>query len=139
MIESCKKNNLKFIIFEDADLKGEYNDFLRSNHSIPFDFISLFQIILRKFFNLIYKNPLSENENYIREYKISNVIKNFFFRKFNSKVYITLLWNNVTLWRNIDPDSCVVDYQHGVIFDGEKGYIKDGRPPEIKSDMTLLH
>lgn len=138
MIETCKKNNLKFIIFEDADLKGEYKNFLRSNDSIPFDFISLIQVILRKFFNLIYKNPLSENENYIREYKISNVIKNFFFRKFNSKVYITLLWNNVTLWRNIDPYSCVVDYQHGVIFDGHKGYIKDGRPPEIKSANDIV-
>ena len=138
MIESCKKNNLNFVIFEDADLKGEYKNFRRSNNSIPFEFISLFQVILRKFFNLIYKNSLSENENYIREYKISNVLKNFFFRKFNSKVYITLLWNNITLWRSIDPDSCIVDYQHGIIFDGHLGYIKDGRPPKIKSANDIV-
>tara|TARA_A100001011_G_scaffold354499_1_gene396949 strand:- start:2235 stop:3494 length:1260 start_codon:yes stop_codon:yes gene_type:complete len=138
MIESCKKNNLNFVIFEDADLKGEYKNFRRSNNSIPFDFISLLQVILRKFFNLIYKNSLSEDENYIREYKISNVLKNFFFRKFNSKVYITLLWNNITLWRSIDPDSCVVDYQHGVIYDGHLGYIKDGRPPKIKSANDIV-
>ena len=138
MIESCKKNNLNFVIFEDADLKGEYKNFRRSNNSIPFEFISLFQVILRKFFNLIYKNSLSEKENYIREYKISNVLKNFFFRKFNSKVYITLLWNNITLWRSIDPDSCIVDYQHGIIFDGHLGYIKDGRPPKIKSANDIV-
>lgn len=138
MIESCKKNNLNFVIFEDADLKGEYKNFRRSNDSIPFDFISLLQIILRKFYNLIYKNPLSENEKYTREHKISNVLKKIFFRKFNSKVYITLLWNNITLWRSIDADSCVVDYQHGVIYDGHLGYIRDGLPPKIKSANEIV-
>ncbi len=138
MIESCKRNNLNFVIFEDADLKGEYKNFRRSNNSIPFDFISLLQVILRKFFNHIYKNSLSENKTYIGDPKTSNVLKKFFFRKFSSKVYITLLWNNITLWKSIDPDSCVVDYQHGVIYDGHLGYIKDGRPPKIKSVNDIV-
>lgn len=54
MIESCKKNNLNFIVFKDADLKGEYKNFPRSSDSIPFNFMSLFQVIFRKFYNLIY-------------------------------------------------------------------------------------
>lgn len=137
MIESCNKNNLNFIILEDTDLKGEYQNFSRSNDSIPFDFISLLQVILRKFYNLRYEKPVTEKDIYLREFKISKILKKIFFRKFTSKVYITLLWNNVTLWRSIDPDSCVIDYQHGIIFDGHDRYVKDGNPPKIKSENNI--
>tara|TARA_Y100000385_G_scaffold289286_1_gene358243 strand:- start:2912 stop:4165 length:1254 start_codon:yes stop_codon:yes gene_type:complete len=133
MIESCIKNKLNFIILEDTDLKGEYQNFRRSNNSIPFDFITLLQVILRKCYDLRYKKPTTEKDLYLREFKISKILKKFFFRKFTSKVYITLLWNNVTLWRTVDPDSCVIDYQHGIIFNGHDGYIKDDSPPNIKS------
>ena len=48
MINSCKKHKLKYIVFEDTDLKGLYDNFNRSSEALPFDFISLIQIILRK-------------------------------------------------------------------------------------------
>lgn len=132
MIECCNKNSLSFTIIEETDLKGEYRNFIRQNRSIPFDFISLVQIVFRKIYNFIYKNPSSINEEYERDLKISNILRILFFKKFYSKVYITLLWNNVTLWRSINPDSCIVDYQHGIIFNGHAGYIKDGKPPKVK-------
>tara|TARA_B100001057_G_scaffold50385_1_gene44889 strand:- start:9445 stop:10701 length:1257 start_codon:yes stop_codon:yes gene_type:complete len=132
MIECCNDNNLSFTIIEDTDLNGEYKDFIRNKKSIPFDFISLLQIIFRKIYNLIYKNPSSINEEYERDLKISNILGMLFFKKFYSKVYITLLWNNVTLWRSINPSSCIIDYQHGIIFDGHAGYVKDGKPPKVK-------
>tara|TARA_B100001093_G_scaffold22981_1_gene20386 strand:- start:4144 stop:5397 length:1254 start_codon:yes stop_codon:yes gene_type:complete len=132
MIECCNNNNLSFTIIEDTDLKGEYKNFIRQKRSIPFDFISLTQIIFRKVYNLIYKNPSSINEEYERDLKISNILRILFFKNFYSKVYITLLWNNVTLWRSINPNSCIIDYQHGIIFDGHAGYIKDGKPPKVK-------
>ena len=132
MIECCNNNNLSFTIIEETDLKGEYRNFIRQKRSIPFDFISLVQIIFRKIYNFVYKNPLSINEEYERDLKISNILRILFFKKFYSKVYITLLWNNVTLWRNINPDSCIIDYQHGIIFNGHAGYIKDGKPPKVK-------
>ena len=132
MIECCNNNNLSFTIIEDTDLKGEYKNFIRQKRSIPFDFISLTQIIFRKVYNLIYKNPSSINEEYERDLKISNILRILFFKKFYSKVYITILWNNVTLWRSINPNSCIIDYQHGIIFDGHAGYIKDGKPPKVK-------
>ena len=50
MIEYCNRNNLKYMIFEDTDLKGVYDNFSRNRDSIPFDFISLIQILLRKIF-----------------------------------------------------------------------------------------
>ena len=132
MIECCNNNSLSFTIIEETDLKGEYRNFIRQNRSIPFDFISLVQIVFRKIYNFIYKNPSSINEEYERDLKISKILRILFFKKFYSKVYITLLWNNVTLWRSINPDSCIVDYQHGIIFNGHAGYIKDGKPPKVK-------
>ena len=44
-IDSTKKNNLKYVIFEDTDLKGIYRNFNRSKEAVPFDFISLIQIV----------------------------------------------------------------------------------------------
>ena len=73
MIECCKKNNLSYKLFEDTDLKGEYVQFNRFKGSIPLDFISLTQVILRKIYNIIYKEPILESELYIRELKISKI------------------------------------------------------------------
>ena len=138
MIECCNNNNLSFMIIEETDIKGEYKDFIRHKKSIPFDFISLVQIILRKIYNLIYKKPSSINDEYERDLKISFVLNKIFFRRFYSKVYITLLWNNVTLWRSISPHASIIDYQHGIIFDGHAGYLKDGKPPKVKSSNNII-
>lgn len=133
MIDCCKKNNLKYVIFEDTDLKGIFSNFNRSKEAIPFDFVSLIQIILRKLFNLFSKEPTEINEIYSREKKISRILRIIFFNRFFSKVYITLIWNNATLWRSINNDACIIDYQHGVIFNGHEGYLSDGSPPKVKS------
>ncbi len=133
MIDCCKKNNLNYVIFEDTDLKGIYSNFNRSKEAIPFDFVSLIQIILRKLFNLFSKEPTEINEIYSREKKISRILRIIFFNRFFSKVYITLIWNNATLWRSINNDACIIDYQHGVIFNGHEGYLSDGSPPKVKS------
>ena len=133
MIDCCKKNNLKYIIFEDTDLKGIYSNFNRAKEAVPFDFVSLIQIVLRKLFNLFSKEPAEINENYLRESKISKILRIIFFNRFYSKVYITLIWNNATLWRSINNDACIIDYQHGVIFNGHEGYLLDGSPPKVKS------
>ena len=55
-------------------------------------------------------------------------------------MYITLLWNNVTLWRSINPSSCIADYQHGIIFDGHEESVKNGQPPKVKlaNDVVTL-
>ena len=133
MIECCKKNNLKYLIFEDTDLKGIYSSFNRSKEAVPFDFISLIQIALRKFYNFFLKESIGIDEIYLREKKISKILRKIFFNRFYSKVYITLIWNNATLWRSINTNACIVDYQHGVIFNGHEGYLLDGMPPKVKS------
>ena len=136
MIECCKKNNLSYVIFEDTYFKSHI-DFKLTENSISFDFILIIQIILKKIYNLIYKQPISLDETYFQDLKVSKILKNLFFRRFNSKIYITLIWNNVTLWRCINPSASVVDYQHGYIYDGEEEFMKDGRPPRVKLDNNV--
>lgn len=142
MIEFCKKNDINFIIFEDTDLKGNYDKFIKDKESIPLDIISLFQILFRKLYYLISSKPLSKDRIFDIELSISKILKSIFFRKFNSKVYVTLLWNNITLWRSVNPYACVIDYQHGIIFDGHEESVKDGKPPKIKianDVITFVH
>lgn len=136
MIECCKKNNLNYVIFEDTYFKSHI-DFRVNENSISFDFILIIQIILKKIYNLIYKQPISLDEIYLQDLKVAKIVRRLFFKKFNSKIYITLIWNNVTLWRVISPSASVVDYQHGYIFDGEEEFMKDGRPPRVKLDNNV--
>ena len=139
MIEFCKKNNLKYIIFEDSYFKS-YTDYTKNEESISLDFILIAQIILKKIHNLIYKKPTNIDEVYYQELKISKILKFCFLKKFGSAVYITLIWNNVTLWRCINPSTCIVDYQHGVISNSHEGYIKYNQPPKVKlkNNITTL-
>ena len=137
MIEYCKKNGLSYIVFEDPAF-GTYIKYNINEKSIPFDFITIIQIILRKIYHLKNKEPSSSDDVYFRELKISKFVKKFFFNKFQSKIYITLIWNNVTLWRSLNPTSCIVDYQHAFIQDEEDYYMEDGRPPRLKSDNNVV-
>ena len=136
MIEFCKKNNLKYIIFEDSYFKS-YTEYTKNEESISLDFILIAQIILKKIYNLIYKKPTNIDEVYYQELKISKILKFCFLKKLDSAVYITLIWKNVTLWRCISPSACIVDYQHGVISNSHRGYIKYNEPPKVKSKNNI--
>ena len=141
MIEYCTENQLSYVVFEETYFKS-YLSYKVNKKSTPFIFISLIQIILRKVFNFINKKPITKNEIYLREVKISNILKRIFFTKFHSKVYITLIWNNSTLWRTINPDACIADYQHGTIWNGHHGYLKNGHPlkeKKINNIVTLVY
>lgn len=138
MIDSCKKHNLSYVLFEDSDLKGIFDNFSRSEQATPFDFMSLLQIILRKCYRFRKKEPLTKEEFYQIELKISKILKFLFFNRFRSKIFITLNWNNVTLWRKVNPFASIIDYQHGIIFDGHDGYLVDGKAPKVRSCNNLI-
>lgn len=137
MIEFCKKNSLNYAVFEETYFKS-YLDYDLNEGSISLDFITILQIISRKIFNLIYQKPTSVDEIYFQDFKISNILKSLFFNNLNSKVYITLIWNNVTLWRCVNPSACIIDYQHGYIYDGEAEYMLNGKPPKVKSANNVV-
>lgn len=141
MIKYCIENELRYVVFEETYFKS-YLNYKVNKKSTPFIFISLIQIILRKLFNFLNKTPINKNEIYLREVKISNILKRIFFKRFHSKVFITLIWNNSTLWRTVNPDACIVDYQHGTIWNGHQGFLKNGYPlKEIKINniVTLVY
>tara|TARA_X000000950_G_scaffold289535_1_gene415068 strand:+ start:5316 stop:6569 length:1254 start_codon:yes stop_codon:yes gene_type:complete len=141
MIKYCIENELSYVVFEETYFKS-YLSCKVNKKSTPFIFISLIQIILRKVFNFFNKKPITKNEIYLREVKISNILKSIFFKKFHSKVYITLIWNNSTLWRTVNPDACIVDYQHGTIWNGHHGYLKNGyalKEKKINNIVTLVY
>ena len=137
MIKYCIENELSYVVFEETYFKShlKYNV---NKKSTPFIFISLMQIILRKLFNFFNKKSLTKNEIYSRELRIANSLKKIFFRRFHSKVYITLIWNNISLWRSINPNACIVDYQHGTIWNGHHGYLKNGHPLEEKKINNII-
>ena len=137
MIKYCIENKLRYVVFEEAYFKS-YLNYNVNKKCTPFIFISLIQIILRKLFNFFNKTPTNKNEIYQREVKISNILKRIFFRKFQSKVYITLIWNNSTLWRTVNPAACIVDYQHGTIWNGHHGYLKNGYPLKEKKINNIV-
>ena len=137
MIECCKKNSLNYAVFEETYFKS-YLDYDINKDSISLDFITIMQIIARKIYHITYQKPISVDEIYFQDYKISNILKSLFFNNLNSKVYITLIWNNVTLWRCLNPSACIVDYQHGYIYDGEAEYMLNGKPPKVKSANNVV-
>lgn len=130
--DSCKKHNINYIIFEETDLKGAFNMYPRNKGAIPLDFITLLQVILRKLFSQRNLNYTMYDNYYKREVLISKILKLLFFRKFKSNIYIVLAHNNVTLWRVINPNSFIIDYQHGMIWNGHDGTLIDSKPSKIK-------
>jgi len=140
-IEVCKENNINYIEFEETDLKGAYSHYPRNPEAVPLDFITLIQVLLRKIFTKKNKNySIEEYDNYYkREKKVSKIIKDIFFRKFNAKMYIVLANNNVTLWREINPLSKIIDYQHGMIWNGHDTTLINSKPHSIKIKNNIIN
>jgi len=140
-IEISKKEKLKYIEFEETDLKGAYSHYPRNPEAIPLDFITLIQVLLRKIFTKKDKNySIEEYDNYYeREKKVSKWIKTIFFRKFNATMYIVLANNNVTLWREINPSVKIIDYQHGMIWNGHDTTLVDREPHQIKTKNSIIN
>ena len=74
MIEFCVKNDLSHIIFEDTAF-GTHIDYKINQKSVPFDFIKVIQIILRKIYHIKYEEPSTQDQVYTREKKLSKIIK----------------------------------------------------------------
>ena len=118
LINACKANNNKYLIFEDTDLRGAFSGYPRYFEAIPFEFITLLQIVLRKF----KRNVKNYNEYRHREILISRILRHLFFRRFYAKSFITIATHNVILFRQMSPDGQIFDYQNGIIYDPKGTY-----------------
>ena len=137
--EICKKNDIKYEIFEDTDLKGAYNRYPRNNKAIPLDFITLLRVLLRKFWKNKYLNTDDYNIYYEREKKISLLLKKIFLRNLEYKVCINMAGDTIELFRIIAPNAILCEYQHGLVGDAKHSVIYRGIPnPKIKMNNVKL-
>lgn len=115
LIDSCDKNNISYLIFEEPAKNG-----LRNKKAIPFDLVFYLILIFRKFLML---NKYDHFE--AREWKISKMIKATFFSNMNPKVVITMSNSMLGFFRGWNDTMPLYDYQHGIIYSWHPGYMID--------------
>jgi hypothetical protein len=117
-------------VFEEPDFK---TDKPRNNQAIPFDFIYLIIIILRKLFK-------SEMNIVVKGKKIGRFLSKTFLRGIKFKNYIVLSQSMLPIFSEVNPDSRLFDMQHGIIYSGKENYISKGVVSEnlIKNNVNLL-
>ena len=108
LYESCKSNNISYLIFEEPDRKS---DKIRNKEVIPFDFIYFLIIILRKIG--------------FTEQKIGKILSFTFLRGIKFKNYIVLSQSMLEIFRVVNKDAKLFDLQHGIIYSDKENYIKN--------------
>ena len=129
LISSCKKNNISYLILEEPS-KGQHS---RNNKSIPFDFIFLLIIILRKWMKV-------ENDIIATENKIGVLLSNTLFRNFRYKNYIVLSKSMISVFSTINKEAKLFDLQHGIIFTNKSDYFSNNilSPHLERNNVSLL-
>lgn len=119
--EICKKNNLKYLIIEEPVLfsKTKYS---RNKNATPFDVILFFILILRKVLPLKKFDSFQKREQYI-----GKILKKIFFRNIEFNNFVTISNSMEGVFRGINDNANIFDYQHGVIFNNHEGYFKDNQ------------
>ena len=127
---SCDSNNISYIVFEEPDFTIKST---RNSKAIPFDFIYLVVILLRKLFS-------SEMTTQVKDQKIGSFIAKIFFRQLHFKNYITLSQSMLSLFRGINSHAILYDLQHGIIHNNKKNYLINGVAESnlVDNDANLL-
>lgn len=133
LVNALKAEGLDCIVFEEGDLSRSFGEYQFSSHSVSLTFVTIFEMIIRKILQIIMSSVSIE----IREKVLTKKISALFFRNFSTQIVITLISHKVALWRTCFPESHIYDYQHGIIFDGDWGYLLDGKPPKFKTENTI--
>ena len=145
LISFCERNNYSYLIFEESDVKF-FKNYNLSKNITPFIFISIIESILRKIFIFISSEDLIQDWRHgINRGKLDKKVSRItaiFLRKLNCKKIITLVSHKSNFWFFACPNSDIFDLQHGIIFDGDLNYVKEGMPPKFKVETnikTLVH
>ena len=130
LLQSCDTNNVTYIVFEEPDftIKGK-----RNYKAIPFDFLYLFTLFLRKFYNR--EKPIQSIDQ-----KIGRFIAKIFFKNLHFKSYITLSQSMLSVFRGINPNAILYDLQHGIIHNNKINYLVDGKAESnlVDNNVHLL-
>ena len=116
LLLSCDNNNISYIVFEEPDFTIRSK---RNNKVVPFDFIYLLIILLRK----LYSSKLTI---LVKDQKIGSFIAKVFFKRFIFNHYITLSQSMLSIFKGINPNAKLYDLQHGIIYNNKKNYLVNG-------------
>lgn len=115
IIEVCKENGLKYLVMEEPD--GATSN-PRDPQCMKADVFFWGVTIMRKLMRTICKGKTSV--------EIDKMIARFLdvvtFHKFRAKRYITISNSMIDILAELNTESVVYDYQHGIIFNGHPGY-----------------
>ena len=112
ILESLKKNKLSNVVIEEPNIfiKG-----LRTKEAIPFDFVWILVIILRKFYK-------GKNYNSI-DIKVGRLLSKILGIKRDIRNIITVSQSFQSIFKGMFPKAVLYDYQHGLISSKYYGYI----------------
>ncbi len=125
LVNSCIDNKISYIIFEEPDWQTNYP---RNEKSIPFDFIYVIVLILRKII------PVKDNFQY-RENKIGKILSLLLFNNFSFSNYIVLSQSMLGVFKGLNYEAKLFDLQHGILHNQKNNYLIDGKI----SDSILLN
>lgn len=113
--EICNNNNISYLVIEEPEL---YKKMKRNVDTVPFDFMLIMILMLRKLI------PLKRFDSFQhREWFIARLLKPIFFRNFTFENYIVLSNSMMGFFRGLNKDAKLFDYQHGVITSQHRGYV----------------
>ena len=118
IIKTLEAYNLTYIFFDEPDYVGKSAS---NNKSVPFDFIYLIIIFLRRLFS-------SEMDLITKDQKIGRFLSKTFLRNLDFKNYIVLSQSLLSVFRGVSNNAKLFDLQHGIIHLDRDTYVKDGVP-----------
>ncbi|BBG65159.1 hypothetical protein NNO_0456 [Hydrogenimonas sp.] len=133
LYEICDRHDISYLILEEPVLDRAVT---RSDKAVPFDFIFLIILVLRKILPAKHFKDFYEKESYI-----ADKIKNLLLRKLQYDNVIVLSNSMVGFFHGMDKNARIFDYQHGIIYPSHDGYISEEKrvPDHIyKNSVNLL-
>jgi hypothetical protein len=130
LINTSKKNNLRYILIEEPDYNSNSK---RNKDAVYFDFIFVIILVLRKLFS-------TEMDAITKDHKIGRFLSNTFFLNIKFMNVITISQSMVSVFRGLNKDCNIYDVQHGIIHNNKPNYILHNKaePNLVDNNVSLL-
>ncbi|MFT4645414.1 MAG: hypothetical protein ACI8ZX_001830 [Planctomycetota bacterium] len=130
IIKSLEVYNLTYLFFDEPDY---ISDSASNNNHVPFDFIYVIIIFLRRLFS-------SEMDLITKDQKIGKFLSKTLLRNFDFKNCIVLSQSMLSVFRGVNNNAKIFDLQHGIIHSDKNTYIRDGVPASniSRNNVNLL-
>ena len=130
LLLSCDNNNISYMVFEEPDFTIRSK---RNHKAVPFDFIYLLVILLRK----LYSSKLT---TLVKDHKIGRFLSKTIFLNIKFKNVITISQSMVSVFRGLNKECNIYDVQHGIIHNNKPNYILNNKaePNLVDNNVSLL-